>query len=317
VSGGRATPPSVSVVIPTHNRAGRIEETVAPLLAQPETYELVVVVDGSEDDSLAVLERVARDDARLRPLAIENRGAMGARHAGALAATGDVLLMLDDDVIAAPGLVAGHAAHHAEAERLVVLGYMPVESRPQRRDEFARELYAREYERVVSGWERDSADILASMWAGNFSIGRADYLALGPEVERIVRGYHEDMDLGLTCLAAGLTGVFDRSLRATHMYERSADGFVRDARSSGTNLPAVHGRHAGRVAPLPPDFPWRDLPAPLRALVRAGTLASPIRTITRGAARLAGRLGRLTLERRGAGLLWRMEQGAAARRRRP
>jgi hypothetical protein len=98
------------------------------------------------------------------------------------------------------------------------------------------------------------------------------------------------------------------------MYERGAGDFVRDARSSGTNLPVVHRRHADLLAPLRGDFALRGLPGPVRAVVRAGTRLAPVRALTRGAADLAGRLGRLTLERRVAGLLWRMEQGAAARR---
>ncbi len=306
--------PSVSVVIPTFNRRERLPAALAPLLAEPAAHEILVVVDGSTDESEELVARLAHEDPRLRAIVIENRGLPRARLAGAEAAGGEVVLTLDDDVIAGPGLVAGHAARHAGAERLVVLGYMPLEQRPPRRGDFARELYGREYERVVSGWEREPATILPSMWAGNFSIRRTDYLRLRGEVGRVVSGYHEDMDFGLSCEAAGLTGVFDRSLRATHMYERSPEGFVRDARSSGTNLPAVHRRHAELLGPLPRDFAVRGLPSPLRGLVEAGTRLRPVRAVTRAGAGLAGRLGRLTLERRAAGLLWRMEQGAAARR---
>lgn len=305
-------PPRVSVVIPTHNRRERLPAALEPLIGDPAAHEIVVVVDGSTDGTAELLERIARDKPRLRSVVIENRGLPRARLAGAEAATGDVVLALDDDVIAEPGLVAGHAARHAGGDRLVVLGYMPVAARPPRRGEFARELYAREYERVVSSWEEDPAAILASMWAGNFSMRRGDYIALGPEVEQVVDGYHEDMDFGLSCRAAGLTGVFDRSLRARHLYERTPDGFVGDARSSGRNLPVVHRRHAALVAPLDPGFPVQGLPAPLRGLVRAGASLAPVRALTRAGIGLVGRLGLLTLERRGAGLLWRMEQGAAA-----
>lgn len=304
--------PPVSVVIPTHNRRDRLSAALEPLIADPAAHEILVVVDGSTDGTEELVDRLARDEPRLRAVVIENRGLPRARLAGAEAAGGDVVLALDDDVIAEPGLVAGHAARHQGAERLVVLGYMPVAQRPPRRGEFARELYAREYELVVSAWERDPSAILRSMWAGNFSIRRDDYLALASEVEQVVSGYHEDMDFGLSCRAAGLRAVFDRSLRATHHYERDADGFLRDARSSGRNLPAVHRRHAGRVEPLPANFARRGLPAPLRALVRAGITLSPVRALTRAGIGLAGRLGLHTLERRGAGLLWRMEQGAAA-----
>jgi glycosyltransferase involved in cell wall biosynthesis len=299
-------------VIPTHNRGERLQDAIAPLLAQPETRELVVVLDGSTDGSLSLLERIAREQPRLRPLPIEQRGAMAARLAGAVAATADVILMLDDDVIAEPGLVAGHARAHAGLERLVVLGYMPVAARPRRPADFARELYSGEYERTADAWEGDPSTILRSLWTGNLSIRRDSYVSLADEVEQVVHGYHEDLDFGLRCLEAGFTAAFDRSLRATHAYERDPAGFLRDARSSGTNLPIVHGRHAQVIGRLDPDFAWRGLPAPLRLLARAGARLKALRMLARAGVAAAGALRLFALQRRGAGILWRMEQGHAA-----
>lgn len=151
---------------------------------------------------------------------------------------------------------------------------------------------------------------------GNFSMRRADFVALAPQAEGVVNGYHEDMDFGLLCLEAGLAGVFERSLRATHLYERDPAGFLRDARSSGRNLPVVHSRHTEVLQPLPPNFPWRSLPGPLRGVARAGARLAPLRLLTWAGVSVAGALRLFTLERRGAGLLWRMEQGRAALGRR-
>jgi glycosyltransferase involved in cell wall biosynthesis len=308
----RAPLPSVSVVIPTHNRGERLEQAIRPLLAGPETFQLVVVVDGAAERPVALVERIARDDPRVQPLPIKKSGAMAARLAGAVAASGDVILMLDDDVIAEPHLVAGHARAHAGREGLLVLGYMPVATGPRRPEEFARELYRGEYERTADAWERDPSTILRSLWTGNLSIRRATYVALAGEVEQVVSGYHEDLDFGLRCLEAGLTGVFDRSLRATHAYERDLAGFLRDARSSGRNLPVVHRRHSNVIGQLRPDFAWRGAPAPLRPLARVGIRLRALRMLARAGVFAAGSLRLYTLQRHGAGLLWRMEQGHAA-----
>jgi glycosyltransferase involved in cell wall biosynthesis len=311
-SKGESAPQSVSVVIPTYNRRERLPAVLEPLIQDPGASEIVVVVDGSTDGTTALLEGIGREEPRLRSVVIENRGPARARLAGAEAATGELVLALDDDVIAEPGLAAGHARRHAGRGRLVVLGYMPVAPRPRRPRAFARELYAREYERVVQGWENDPSSVLSSMWAGNFSIRRADYLALTGAIERIVTGYHEDLDFGLACLDAGLEGDFDRTLRAVHFYERDPSGFARDARSSGTNLPLVYARHADRLGELRPDFAFHDLPGPVRQLARAGTRLAPVRGLVQVGVATAGALRLFTLERLGAGLLWRMEQGAAA-----
>src|SRR3954454_24236279 len=117
--------PRVSVVAPTYTRRHGLEAWVEPLLREPGLHELVVAVDGSTDGSVEWLQERSRLDPPLKVLSRPNRGAGPARQAGIEAATGEVVLLLDDDVIAEPGLVAGHARHHAALEPLMVLGYMP------------------------------------------------------------------------------------------------------------------------------------------------------------------------------------------------
>ena len=64
------------------------------------------------------------------------------------------MLLLDDDVEAEPGLVAGHARHHARRDDLAVLGYMPPVP-PQRGDPdaFSVLLYAEAYEGRCESYE--------------------------------------------------------------------------------------------------------------------------------------------------------------------
>jgi len=84
-----------------------------------------MAVDGSDDGSVEWLKERRRDDGRIVVLDLPNRGAGATRQAGIEAASGDVVLLLDDDVIAEPGLVGGHLRHHADLEPKVVIGYMP------------------------------------------------------------------------------------------------------------------------------------------------------------------------------------------------
>lgn len=88
---------TVSVVIPTYNRAELLSRAIDSVLAQTyDDFELLVVDDGSTDDTEAVV--TAYDDDRVRYLAHEtNRGANPARNTGIEAAEGEFVAFLDSD----------------------------------------------------------------------------------------------------------------------------------------------------------------------------------------------------------------------------
>lgn len=90
--------PLVSVVIPTHNRAPIICDAVRSALAQ--TYrdvEVVVVDDGSTDNTLEVLEERFGRDPRVRVISRQQGGVAAARNSGIAEARGEYLAFLDSD----------------------------------------------------------------------------------------------------------------------------------------------------------------------------------------------------------------------------
>lgn len=87
---------SVSVVLPTYNRAPTLSRAVRSVLAQTFTdLELIVVDDGSTDATSSVLAQF--DDPRLRVLRQPNAGAAAARNAGIALAQGEWLAFQDSD----------------------------------------------------------------------------------------------------------------------------------------------------------------------------------------------------------------------------
>lgn len=89
--------PLVSVVLPTYNRAGMVTRAVESVLAQ--TYpnlELIIIVDGSTDDTLQRLEPYR---GRARVVYQANAGLGAARNAGISLARGRYIAFLDDDDI--------------------------------------------------------------------------------------------------------------------------------------------------------------------------------------------------------------------------
>lgn len=255
--------PAISVVIPLR-RGGRVAaETHAALAADPAVAEVLPVEDAGG-------------------------GPGEARQRGCEQATAEVVLLLDDDVIPGPGLAAGHAAHHAAREGLVVAGPMPVAS-PHGP---AARLYADAYDRWRRDVETDGAVLLHRLWGGNVSLRRADALRVGVDEPRMHGLRHEDRDLGLRLAAAGLTGVFDPALEAEHRYARDLATFCADCRAEGAGTVELHRLH--------PDLgPPPALSPAIRLTAREGTSMALIAVLRLGGPLAAGRLLRRLEQARG------------------
>lgn len=89
--------PLVSVVTPTYNRAGFLPNAVASVLAQSvHDIELIIVDDGSVDDTRAVIEPFLADQ-RIRYFYQENQGQSRARNFALEKAKGEYIAFLDSD----------------------------------------------------------------------------------------------------------------------------------------------------------------------------------------------------------------------------
>src|SRR6185503_10171518 len=106
-----------SVVIPTKNRAALLAEAIDHIESQTiprEQYELIVIDNDSTDDTRSVIEQKAKTYSNFRSGWQEKPGAAATRNAGLRLAKGDLILFIDDDVQAEPGLIQAHFACHAK-----------------------------------------------------------------------------------------------------------------------------------------------------------------------------------------------------------
>lgn len=91
--------PTVSVVIPTHNRAHLLPRAIRGVLAQTfRDFELIIVDDASDDNTVAVVRAFQSSDTRVRYLRHDfNQGEGASRNTGIAAAQGEFVAFLDDD----------------------------------------------------------------------------------------------------------------------------------------------------------------------------------------------------------------------------
>lgn len=88
----------ISVIIPTYNTAEWITRCVNSILKQSYAdLEIIIVDDGSTDNSLDIIEKLRRHDHRIILLKSEHQGAAAARNLGIESATGDFLSFIDSD----------------------------------------------------------------------------------------------------------------------------------------------------------------------------------------------------------------------------
>jgi len=126
----RNTPsPIVSVIMPTRDRAGFICDAIVSVQAQDFTdWELIIVDDGSTDDTAAVIAQYL-DDKRIRVLQRPAQGVSAARNCGLRAARGAFIAYLDSDNVWYPGfLTASLNVLASEPDLNLVYGVLVTDS---------------------------------------------------------------------------------------------------------------------------------------------------------------------------------------------
>ncbi|MBR0810390.1 glycosyltransferase [Bradyrhizobium diazoefficiens] len=169
---------SVSIVIPAKNVAAYVGETLASALAQSGVGEVIVVDDGSTDDTAAIVRAVR--DPRLRLMTNDSAGVSAARNLGARSASGEWLLFLDADDRLRPGAVAALLAAARGAPRAVLVygDYNTIDSE-------GRQIGRRG---LLKGRRKPSGDVLARLAAGNFIVNGGIALARA-EAFRAIGGF--------------------------------------------------------------------------------------------------------------------------------
>lgn len=208
----------VSIVIPVYNGEGELvrclhalrQSTVAPL-------EIIVVDDGSTDDSRAVAE-----EGGARVLVTGGRcGPARARNIGARAAQGSVLFFLDADVVAQPDAV-GRVIDSFDTDAKLDALIGSYDDDPAERD------FLSQYKNLMHCFVHQSGHQQAStFWSGCGAIRREVFLAHSGFDESYERPAIEDIELGYRLGQAGRRMILDKELRVKHLKKWTFWGLVK------------------------------------------------------------------------------------------
>ena len=260
--------PTTSVVIPTHGRRALLEDVLAPVLADPATTEVVVVVDGCDDGSIEFVEGLRRHDERLVPAGPRT----GARAPPARPASRPRAARSSSSstTTSSPSPASSTAMRASTRDRdgIVVVGYAPVEapedSAETRRRRPLRRL-VRGMRRGIRGAPREPARELL----GGERLAAAQPTRCASGCTRPCSRRPTTRTATSACAAARRVcgRVYDRRLRARHRYRRSFAALRRDAHTSGVGRWRIHDEHGDVVGSLPSDAFAAGLPPVRAALV--------------------------------------------------
>lgn len=187
---------SISVVMPAYNAAPLLAQVLAPLLALRDSGEVceVLVVDDQSSDDTADLARSLGANVLTNP----SRGGPGAaRNYAASHAIGDILWLVDSDVIAHMGGAAQIATAFRDATVDAVFGSYD--------DTPADRGWMSQYKNLMHRYYHQRARREAStFWAGCGAVRKTAFLAVGGfDTETYKRPSIEDIELGYRIKAAG------------------------------------------------------------------------------------------------------------------
>jgi glycosyltransferase involved in cell wall biosynthesis/predicted AlkP superfamily pyrophosphatase or phosphodiesterase len=232
-----------SVIMPTFNRLTILQESVQAIenqTASRDDFELIVVDDGSDDGTLDFLaDYESKTALNFRYLTQTHSGPAAARNFGITGSSGEVTILLGDDMLAVPTLIADHLRFHREYPMLShsCVGFIDWEEgievnglmRHVTSNAGAQQFNFAEVE------SQNSEDVTwGAFWSGNLSFKKSFVLTHGLfNAEVFKHAVWEDIELGYRLHKAGLVLHFRKECKVNHKHVLTLEGFAERQRLVG------------------------------------------------------------------------------------
>jgi len=232
---GQKVIPEFSVLLPTYNRSDALERTLQALEKQSlakDKFEIIVVDDGSSDDTSDLLERFAEATGHHFSYAVlkNNSGPARARNVGLSMVKGNVVLIIGDDIEPDLSLLEKHFTFHRQRsdEKFALLGHV---SFPKR---LSSNSFMRWLEKDGRKYFFNYAELKAGQEAGplffytcNVSVKTSLLNRSGWFDESFSYASHEDLELGYRLADKGMRLVYDPAAKGYHWHVLNIGGIAR------------------------------------------------------------------------------------------
>ncbi|MEO0478792.1 MAG: glycosyltransferase [Planctomycetota bacterium] len=202
--------PTVTTVVPVKDGADELRRCLTALRAStvdPELHELLVVDDGSSDDSSAVAREFGATVLRFE----QNRGPAFARNRGAELARGQILFFCDADVEVHPDTIErARACFVRDQDLAAVIGsYDEAPGSPH---------FIAQFKNLFHHWvHQHGSEDASTFWTGCGAVRRDTFLAHGGFDETFARPSIEDIELGFRLRADGQKIRLEKEMQAKHL----------------------------------------------------------------------------------------------------
>lgn len=228
----------VSVIVPYYNAPDELVVVLEALKHQTYPKELTeIIVSADYPDPTLPFENInALPGVRVLRQKHDGFGTGRARNAGALAASGEILVFFDGDIVPAPGCVAAHARWHSQASNLVTVGDRGFVARDAIKAEHVpgvlEDLLEQSSDlRVQTSHHKNLIDFTDEFTRGgdlvyqavighNFGVRRNSYLKIGGNRVDSKHWGLEDTEFGYRAYQRGLIIVFVKDARTWHLGEQ-------------------------------------------------------------------------------------------------
>jgi glycosyltransferase involved in cell wall biosynthesis len=232
---------AISVVVATYNRSATLQQTLACLDAQSldkESYEVIIVDDGSPDDTAAVVSKASGHVGfSLRYTRHANRGCGYTQNRGIELAAAPLVLLIADDIFLSPNALLQHVRWHAAypSKEVAVLGQV-LQSKSANQTVFLSTWDPFQFQDMA--YTDGQAVPYYMFWACNVSVKRAFMLEHGMFKEHKGRaGYaaHEDVEVGHRLAQHGMRLIYSEGALGYHHHITTLAAEMQRAYSRGLN----------------------------------------------------------------------------------